>query len=223
MNDLSRRQLLGSLLTLTAGTLLSPMVTASPGLRQTAADIMGPFYPVLRPLDEDMDLTRVQGKPGRAQGQILHLAGRVTNRRGQPVAGARIELWQANTHGRYSHASDPNTAAPLDENFQGFSRQLADAQGCFRFKTVIPGYYPVLDADPVWTRTRHLHFDVSGQHDRVVTQVYFQGDALNDSDLLYQALSPEDRATVTVNLEAPRPGMEPSARFAWWDVVLASG
>jgi len=189
--------------------------------RPTVADIMGPFYPIVRPLDEDADLTRVAGRPGVAQGQVLDLRGRVLDTLGDPVVGARIEMWQANTHGRYAHASDTNLAAPLDPAFQGFGRQLTDTQGRFRFLTVIPGAYPVPDEMP-WLRTRHIHFDIRGQHDRLVTQIYFAGEPLNETDLLYQALTPADRDTVTLPLRHAVAGA-PAALLGEWTVVLASG
>ncbi len=47
----------------------------------------------------------------RAKGQVIHVAGRVLNQRGEPLRGAQVELWQANAAGRYSHPSDPNPAS----------------------------------------------------------------------------------------------------------------
>ncbi|MCF7763606.1 MAG: hypothetical protein K9N62_08030 [Verrucomicrobia bacterium] len=44
--------------------------------------------------------------------------GRVLNRKGEPLKGFRIEVWQANTHGRYAHPSDSNPA-PLDPRRRG--------------------------------------------------------------------------------------------------------
>jgi hypothetical protein len=70
-------------------------------VRRTPSQILGPFYPVHKPVDQDADLTTSAGRSGRATGQIIEVMGRVINRRGEPVAGARIEIWQANTHGRY--------------------------------------------------------------------------------------------------------------------------
>jgi len=183
---------------------------------------MGPFYPIHRPLDEDQDLTRTKGVAGRAQGRLLDLHGRVIDSTGKPVIKAQIELWQANTFGRYAHISDPNTTAPLDPAFQGFSKQRSDRDGRFRVLTVIPGPYPFMDGDTQRVRTPHIHFDICGTHDRLVTQVYFDDQPLNQTDLLYQALSPSERETVTLHL---RPGTvegEPVQR-ADWLVVLASG
>lgn len=204
---------------LAATALFTTTAAAQQQRRITVEDIMGPFYPIQRPLDEDADLTRVDGQPGVAQGTRIDLRGRVIDTLGQPVAGAWIEMWQANTHGRYAHATDANEAAPLDPAFQGFGRQETDAEGRFRFLTIVPGAYPV-GPGPGRLRTPHIHFDIRGQHDRLVTQIYFSGEPLNDSDLLYQALSREDRATVTL---MPRSVGNDAPLEAEWTVVLATG
>ena len=87
----------------------------------TAESPMGPFYPLNRLAENDADLTRLAGRPARAQGEVIELTGRVLDLRGNPIAGARLELWQANAAGRYMHEADPATA-PLDPDFQGFAR-----------------------------------------------------------------------------------------------------
>src|SRR5262249_33276775 len=122
----------------------------------------------------------IRGKHGHAQGKIIHLTGQVLNQNGEPVRGAKIEIWQANTHGRYAHPSDTNSA-PLDANFQGYSVQTTDAEGHYRFKTIKPGAYRV-DANSM--RTPHIHFDVMGKKDRLVTQMYFPGEPLNEKDAI---------------------------------------
>ena len=104
----------GGFLSGTAGSVFAQ------GLKRTPGEILGPFYPVLRSVEKTADLTTVPGKPGRAAGQVIYVMGRVLNVQGQPVKGARIELWQANSHGRYVHPSDTNPA-PLDPNFEGFA------------------------------------------------------------------------------------------------------
>ena len=98
------------------GVLLSGSAAfAQQILRRTPNQILGPFYP-LRPLDQNADLTRAPGRPGRAEGQVLNVMGRVLNLKGEPVRNAKVEIWQANAHGRYTHPSDLNPA-PLDPNF----------------------------------------------------------------------------------------------------------
>ena len=86
---------------------------------------LGPFYPVNKPLGRDADLTLMRGRAERAKGQIIHLVGRVLTRSGEPVPNAAVELWQANSFGRYNHPADPNPAA-IDQNFQGYGVQTTD-------------------------------------------------------------------------------------------------
>ena len=72
----------------------------------------------MKPFDQNADLTKVPGRSGRAEGEILNVMGRVLNLNGEPVRNAKVEVWQANAHGRYTHPSDTNPA-PLDPNFEG--------------------------------------------------------------------------------------------------------
>src|SRR5262245_19559083 len=148
-------------------------------LKRTPSEILGPFYPVMRSVEMASDLTTLPGKPGRAAGQVIYVMGRVLNVQGQPVAGARVELWQANAQGRYRHPSDTNPT-PLDPAFEGFGVQTTDAEGRFRFKTVKPGAYPAAAG----MRAPHLHFDVTGRINRVITQMYFPAEPLNEGDVL---------------------------------------
>lgn len=187
-------------------------------LKRTPGEILGPFYPVLKPLDQDADLTIISGISERAQGQVLHLMGRVLNLKGEPVPGARVEIWQANTHGRYDHPSDRNPA-PLDPNFQGFAVQFTDAEGRYRFKTIKPGAYP---ANPDWMRPPHVHFEVMGKSNRLVTQMYFPGEPLNEKDLLLQGLRSNKEGAIA-KLLPPTKEVEPDSLIAVWDIVLDKG
>ena len=145
--------------------------------------------------------------------------GRVLNVQGDPIKGARVELWQANTHGRYTHPSDKNPA-PLDPNFEGFAVQNSDAEGRYRFKTIKPGAYPT--NTPNWVRPPHLHFEVTGKVNRLVTQMYFPGEALNDKDLLLQGLR-NNRDGAVAKILPPTADVEPESRIVVWDIVLDKG
>jgi protocatechuate 3,4-dioxygenase, beta subunit len=217
---LSRRQMLG--IAVGAGGLaLSGRFGAAfaQGLKTTPGEILGPFYPVGKALDRGADLTAIPGKPGRAAGQIMYVMGRVLNVQGQPVSGARVELWQANTHGRYTHPSDRNPA-PLDPNFEGFAAQTTDDDGRYRFKTIKPGAYPT--NTPNWVRPPHLHFEVIGKVNRLVTQMYFPGEALNDKDILLQGLR-NNREGAIAKVLPPTADVEVEARLVVWDIVLDKG
>lgn len=217
--SISRRRVLGMSLAV-GGLTLSGAASSvlAQALKRTPGEILGPFYPVLKPLDQDADLTIISGKSARAQGQVLQLTGRVLNLKGEPVPGARVEIWQANTHGRYDHPSDRNPA-PLDPNFQGFAVQFTDAEGRYRFKTIKPGAYP---ATPDWMRPPHVHFEVMGKSNRLVTQMYFPGEPLNEKDLLLQGLRANKEGAIA-KLLAPTKDVEPDSLIALWDIVLDKG
>jgi protocatechuate 3,4-dioxygenase, beta subunit len=219
MHTVSRRHMLG--LALGAGGLaVSGRFGAAfaEALKRTPGEILGPFYPVIKRVDQGADLTVTAGKPGRAAGQVIHVMGRVLNVEGQPVRAARVELWQANSYGRYTHPSDTNPA-PLDPNFEGFAVQNTDAEGRYRFKTIKPGAYP---ATADWMRPPHLHFEVTGKINRLVTQMYFPGEALNDKDVLLQQLR-NNRDGAIAKVLPPTADVEPDSRIVVWDIVLDKG
>lgn len=217
----SRRDALETLAAVGALTLVDParvILAQTQDLRMTPEQIMGPFYPVIKPLDRDADLTVVRGKRGKAQGQVIQLMGRVVNRKGEPLRGARLELWQANTHGRYMHPADVNPA-PLDPNFQGFAVQMTDAEGRYRFKTVKPGAYPINAMNPKEKRPPHIHFDITGTKGRLVTQMYFPDDPLNEQDPLFRELG-DSKAAAIGKVLPPTREFEPDSLIVMWDVVL---
>lgn len=218
--QVSRRRVLQTALTVAGAVLTGTRASAGPAL--TPLQTLGPFYPVSRPLDQDGDLTAVSGQTGRAQGRILHLSGRVLDPDGKPVRNARIEIWQANTHGRYAHPADASPA-PLDPNFQGFGVQLTDEEGQYRFKTIKPAPYPINPMNPDAIRTPHIHVDVAGANTRLVSQVYFPGEALNATDLVMAELSAAEQAAATGVLLPPGADMEPDALVMHWDIVLLAG
>jgi protocatechuate 3,4-dioxygenase, beta subunit len=209
---LNRRRLLAT------GAALATCGTVPPGaaaLLPTPPQSSGPFYPLTLPLDSDNNLVQVSGRAERAAGTILHLAGRVLDRDGRPVPGARIEIWQCDAFGVYHHPRDPR--APADPNFQGFGATTAAADGSYRFRTIEPVPYP--------GRTPHIHFTLTGPgFERLTTQMYLAGHPLNERDGLYRRIGdPAARAAVTVAL-APAPELEPEtkqpAKRAMFDIVL---
>ena len=187
------------------------------GPRPTPDQILGPFYPVRKPIDGGTDLTRLKGKGGSAQGEVIYVMGRVMNMQGEPVAGAQLEVWQANGVGRYAHPSDWNTA-PLDPNFEGYAMVTTDPEGRYRFKTIKPGAYPV---GGNWVRPPHIHFDVKGQVNRLITQMYFENEPLNDKDMLLQSSWAKD--SLIAKVLPPTPKEEQDAHLVVFDIVLIQG
>src|SRR5437867_2304877 len=87
-------------------------------------------------------------------------------------------------------------------------------------KTVEQGAYPT--NTPNWVRPPHLHFEVTGKVNRLVTQMYFPGEALNDKDLLLQNLR-NNRDGAVAKILPPTADVEPESRIVVWDIVLDKG
>ena len=186
-------------------------------LATTPHQLMGPFYPFMLEPDSSGDLTRRPGKPGRARGELLYVMGRVLTAAGEPVRGAKVVIWQANAFGRYAHPSDTNPA-PLDPDFEGFAVLGTDPLGRYRLRTIRPGGYP---GAPGQSRPAHIHFDVTGRQDRVVTQMYFEDDPNNGTDPLLQGARRKD--LLTVQIRSPTPDLESEAKLAIFKIVLSRG
>ena len=220
IRDLGRRELLMMSAVLAgSGVVFSPKPAAAAAtLQRTPDQILGPFYP-LSELSQTSDLTRVSGRSGRAEGQVLNVMGRVLNLAGEPVRNAKVEVWQANTYGRYTHPSDPNPA-PLDPNFEGSAVLTTDSEGQYRFKTIAAAY----PAGPNRMRPAHIHFQVSGRQDKIVTQMYFEDDPYNKTDPFLNSAGEAGRqGLLAIKLLDPSPDLEPDSKMMIFDIVLYKG
>lgn len=199
-----------------AAAVASVSAAKSQNLVATSAQNLGPFYPMLRPADHDADLTRVRGRNGTAMGQPINVIGRIVDLRGNPIRNAEVELWQCNAAGRYDHPGDRANPAALDANFQGFARLATDRDGQFKFRSVKPKDYDT----PIGRRTPHIHFDIRGHRERLVTQMYFPNEPLNDVDFLLKNAAPRE-SVIAEAME--RLSGDPQALAFRWTVVLGVG
>jgi len=184
-------------------------------LRPTPEMVLGPFYPAGHRIGLRADLVRPE--KGRLksplQGQPLCLNGCLLDTSHAPVPGAQVEIWQADTFGRYRHPGDQHPA-PLDTSFVGHGVQRTDVQGRFHFSTLKLGAYSLA---PGVMRAPHIHFQVTAGHRRLVTQMFFDGEALNASDRLLKQVRFPERLVATV--QAMKTGTC-VALLATWDIVL---
>lgn len=159
-----------------------PLARRAPG----AAELSGPAR-----LERRLPLGRsdLAGRaPRRAIGQLIEIRARVADEDGTPLAGAMVEIWHCNAAGKYIHPNDANDA-PEDPNFYGAARLLTGESGAITLRTVKPGAYPVPDSGG-WWRPPHVHFSVWGRVwlSRLVTQMFFPGEPLNEHDAILNAV-----------------------------------
>lgn len=128
----------------------------------TTPDITGPFYMGGAPMRDRFGDYEVSGEP-------LLIYGKVIDPSGKPVAGATVDLWQANHAGEYDFTN----------NFQFRGKVLSDENGNYQIPTVLPGNY----CDDGRWRVKHIHFTASApEHVEVTSQIYFTGDEYLSND-----------------------------------------
>jgi len=148
-------------------------------LPTTLSEETGPVFghSLLGPQDDDL-IHNYAAAGESALGPRILVHGQVRDQSGRGVAGALVEVWQANAGGRYRHRNE-GYLAPLDPNFGGCGRCLTDAQGYYRFTSIQPAPYPWPNGPNSW-RPAHIHFSLFGPAfaQRLITQMYFEGDPL---------------------------------------------
>jgi protocatechuate 3,4-dioxygenase beta subunit len=165
-----------------------------------------------------LDLSISNGKA--ALGERIIVEGRVTDEDGRPVPNTMIEIWLANSAGRYDHPRDQHDA-PLDPNFHGEGRVYTNDAGNYRFTSIKPGAYPWRNHDNAW-RPNHIHFSFfgTGFAQRLITQMYFPGDPLLPLDPIFNTVPDQaarDRLIAKFDLAITQPEWALGYRF---DVVL---
>lgn len=190
-------------------------------LTSTPSEETGPRFghSAIGPLDNDLIRNFSQGE-NLAIGERVLVHGRVMDEAGRGVPHTLVEIWQANAGGRYRHVND-SYFAPLDPNFGGCGRTLTDDAGAYSFMTIRPGAYPWPNGGNDW-RPMHIHFSVFGHAfgQRLITQMYFQGDPLIDLCPIAAAIqdrSQLDRLVAPLDIENARPMDHLAYRF---DIVL---
>jgi catechol 1,2-dioxygenase len=156
------------------------------GNTETSQSLLGPFWRLNSPEVENGGTIVRSDTPG----DPLIVTGRVVNRAGEPIAGAKVDVWHASPVGLYEN-QDPGQA---DMNLRG--KFTTDAQGCFRFCTVKMVGYPIPTDGVVGRllaaqhrhpyRPAHLHTLIVKPGFKVlISQVYDPTDPHIDSDVQF--------------------------------------
>jgi protocatechuate 3,4-dioxygenase alpha subunit len=154
--------------------------------------------------------------PG-VSGERVEIRGCIFDGDGKPVPDGVIEIWQANSHGKYAHPEDLQDK-PSDNGFTGFGRVATENDGRFRFTTIKPGRVPGPDASDGTATTQAPHLEISiftrGLLRRLMTRMYFPDDPSNAEDFVLGLVDPARRNTLVAKKVADAPGT------LEWDVVL---
>jgi protocatechuate 3,4-dioxygenase beta subunit len=167
-------------------SMLVETVNHRTGGASTESTVLGPFHMVESPPRDLGDDIALDGK-----GEPCLVTGRVTGSDGEPLAGALIDVWQANADGFYD-VQQPGVQP--ERNLRGLF--TADEEGRFWFRTIVPRYYPIPDDGPVGrllaatgrhpNRPAHVHFLVTAPGHRPVTTHLFVDDSpYLDSDAVF--------------------------------------
>ncbi|MGH2734673.1 MAG: protocatechuate 3,4-dioxygenase subunit beta [Actinomycetota bacterium] len=192
-------------------------------LPETLSEQTGPGPALSEVTPEDADLTRNAGTDGEALGERIIVTGRVLDANGDPVPRTLIDIWQANSAGRYRHRLDQHHA-PIDPHFLGMGRCRTDEGGVYRFLTIRPGAYPWGNHENAW-RPAHIHFSLFGSSftSRLVTQMYFPNDPLHGLDPIFNSV-PTDEARTRLIAGYDHDVTEPVWALGYrFDFVLGDG
>ncbi len=187
----------------------------------TATEMSGPTFGPGLLAEHDSDLIVNYAAPGEAAiGPRILVHGKLQDEDGRAVPGKLIEVWQANAGGRYRHKKD-GYAAPLDPNFGGCGRCISGEDGSYSFRTILPGAYPWPNGGNDW-RPAHIHISIFGDGfaQRLITQLYFEGDPHIALCPILQAI-PSDTAidTLVARLDMDRT-VPMDIRAYRFDIVL---
>jgi len=151
----------------------------------TESTVFGPFFVEGAPRFENGD-----DIAGGAPGETCVVNGRILSRDGQPIAGARIDIWQADDQGKYDVQYDDLAAA------RGRGHLFSDCEGRFWFQTIRPKPYPIPTDGPVGQllhttgrspmRPAHIHFRIAADaYETLTTHVFVADDPFLDTDPVF--------------------------------------
>ena len=177
------------------------------GRQASTSQTVGPFFSIGMTRMKRDDLVSAG-----TSGERVTIAGQVFDGDGKPVSDAILEIWQANSYGKYAHPADQQDK-PVEASFSGFGRIPTDDEGKFRFTTIKPGQVPDLDG-----KLQAPHIVVSvfarGLLRRLVTRIYFPDEPANAADFALNLVEPSRRGTLIAKKAT---GVNGALK---WDVIL---
>ena len=165
-------------------------MSAQPALGVTPSQTVGPFFApaLLRDVKNVLTTDSTEGERIRIEGKVFDGIGNV-------VPDALIEIWQANSHGKFNHPRDLRDL-PLDPEFGGYGRSGTDDDGVYWFETIKPGAVP-FEGDQLQAPHISVIVHARGMLNHAQTRLYFEDEAANGADPVL-ALVPADRRSTLI-------------------------
>jgi protocatechuate 3,4-dioxygenase, alpha subunit len=167
----------------------------------TTSQTVGPYFSIGLSYRNDPYLCSPE-----TEGEHIQISGQVFDGAGTPVTDAQLELWQADTFGRFAGA-DTNNSGTASAGFRGFARAAVDQRGTFLFHTILPGCVPDASGTPQAPHIVVLLF-MRGILKHLYTRIYFDNDPRNETDPVLHAIPAERRATLFARLDT-------SGQYTW--------
>jgi protocatechuate 3,4-dioxygenase alpha subunit len=165
----------------------------------TGSQTVGPYYAI------GLEYLCCNKVPIQPSGEVVRIRGRLLDGDGIGIPDAFLEIWQADSEGRYATG-----------NADGFARIATDADGAFHFETRKPGAVPY-DGERMQAPPLLVLVFMRGLLRNLVTRMYFSGEAANAADPVLLLVPPERRPTLTAQQGGP------SAQGTYlWDVRVCS-
>jgi len=165
----------------------------------TPSQTVGPFFQI--ELTTDEHCVRRIAVPN-TKGERAWITFRVLDGDGAPVNDAMLEIWQADSQGKYNHPDDPQPGTP-DKSWIGFGRLATGDDGSCVLETIRPG---CVRHDTIQAPHLTVAVFARGMLKQLYTRVYFAGDAANDRDPILSLVPAERRETLMAKPNSARPG-----------------
>jgi protocatechuate 3,4-dioxygenase, alpha subunit len=172
---------------------------------QTPSQTVGPYFAYgLTPEQYDYPLKSIAGgavADAEVPGERIRIEGRVLDGEGQPISDAMLEIWQADSQGRYAHPADPRAS---NAQFKGFGRvgTGTDPECRFIFETIKPGSVDGRQAPHL-----NIILMMRGLLVHCFTRIYFADEAAaNERDLVLLSVPAERRGTIIAQRDATAGG-----------------
>jgi protocatechuate 3,4-dioxygenase, alpha subunit len=178
-------------------------------MKQTPSQTVGPFYSIGL-TSKTMNVLATDA----TEGQRIRIEGQVFDGDGKPIPDAMVEIWQANSYGRYNHPDDKQEK-PLDAAFTGWGRSGTDDNCLYSFETIKPG--PVPGADGT-VQAPHINVVVfaRGMLLHACTRLYFADEPANQNDSVLNSIKNKKRRGTLI----ASPGMENGKTVYRFDIRL---